>query len=119
MNTNNKIDLWRHALNPISGFRPDFESLFDNWLAPAVPEWLRTNSQFAPACEVEDQGDHYLLILEMAGVKKDDIKMEITNDSQIVISGERRGEIRKKGDGQNYSERRFGKFQRVFALPTG
>jgi HSP20 family protein len=101
----------------MSDFRRDFDRLFDEWSAPARRE-LRTESHFVPACDVEEQDDHYLLTLEVAGVKKDDIKMEVV-DNQILISGERRNERRKKTEGGIYSERRFGKFQRAFALPAG
>jgi HSP20 family protein len=54
----------------------------------------------------------------MPGVKKDDLKMEVL-DNQLVISGERRHESTRKEGGQTYSERRFGKFQRAFTLPSG
>ncbi len=108
--------LWRDAFNPITELRREFDRLFDDCLTPT--QGLRTDSQFVPACEIEEADDHYLLALEVAGVKKDDIKMEVI-DNQIVISGERRNNVRKKEDGHTYSERRFGRFQRTFALPIG
>jgi HSP20 family protein len=117
MNTNNGMTLWTEALNPIHGFRREFDRLFDDWL-PHSPRGLRTDSQFVPVCDVEEREDHYSLSIEMAGVKKDDIKMEVL-DNQLVISGERRQESQRKESGQAYSERRFGKFQRTFGLPNG
>jgi len=117
MNTNNGLTTWRDAWSPISEFRREFDRLFDDWTTPTA-RTLRTESQFVPACDVEEGEDHYLLTLEMAGVKKDDIKLEVI-DNQIVISGERRQENQKKAAGQAYSERRFGRFQRNFALPAG
>jgi HSP20 family protein len=117
MNNNNGMTLWRDAFSPVSEFRREFDRLFDDWLAPST-HGLRTESHFVPACEVEEQDDHYLLAVEMAGVRKDDIKMEAF-DNQIVISGERRNETHRKEEGRTYSERRYGKFQRTFALPTG
>ena len=116
MNTNNGMNLWRNYSSPTTDFRREFDRLFDDWLTPS--RGLQTESYFVPACDVEEQDDHFFLTLEMAGVKKDDIKMEVI-DNQIVISGERRNETRKRKDGQAYSERRFGKFQRAFALPVG
>lgn len=113
----NGLRLWTQDFNTMSDFRRDFDRLFDEWLTPARKE-LRTESHFVPVCDVEEQDDHYLLTLEMAGVKKDDIKMEVV-DNHIVISGERRNESRKQAEGGIYSERRFGKFQRTFTLPAG
>jgi HSP20 family protein len=101
MNNKNGMTLWRDAFSPVNEFRREFDRLFDDWLTPST-YGLRTDSHFVPACEVEERDDHYLLAIEMPGVKKDDIKMEAV-DNQIVISGERRNE----------------KFQRTFALPTG
>lgn len=117
MNNKNGMTLWRDAFSPVNEFRREFDRLFDDWLTPST-YGLRTESHFVPACEVEEQGDHYLLAIEMAGVKKDDIKMESV-DNQLVISGERRNETRRKEEGQTYSERSYGKFQRTFALPLG
>jgi len=116
MNTHNGMNLWKDTFNPATEFRREFDRLFDDWLTPTT-RGLRTASHFVPACEVEEQYDHYLLTLEMAGVSKDNIKMEAV-DNQIVISGERQSDTRKQS-GLTYSERRFGKFQRTFALPVG
>jgi HSP20 family protein len=117
MNNNNRMTLWGDAFSPVTQFRSEFDRLFDDWLTPSM-HGLRTESHFVPACEVEEQDDHYLIAIEMPGVKKDDIKMEAV-ERQLVISGERRDENRRKEEGLTYSERRYGKFQRTFSLPTG
>jgi HSP20 family protein len=104
MNTNNGLNIWRDTWSPVSDFRREFDRLLDDWTAP-TPRGLKTD-------------DHYLLTLEMAGIRKEDIKLEF-NDGQLMISGERRHEAKQKQEGQWYSERRFGKFQRSFALPAG
>jgi HSP20 family protein len=97
--------------------RREFDRLFDDWTTPAT-RGLRTDYAFLPACDVEEDENHYLLTLEMAGMKKEDIKLEI-NDGQLMISGERHRESKQREEGRRYSERRFGKFQRSFALPAG
>lgn len=117
MNANNGMKLWRDVFGPVNEFRREFDRLFDDWLTPPTRSF-RAESQFVPPCDVEEQDDHYLLTFEMAGVKRDDIKMEAI-DSQIVISGERRDKTRRREDEQIYSERRYGKFQRRLALPAG
>ncbi|WP_158247353.1 Hsp20/alpha crystallin family protein, partial [Pseudomonas sp. FW306-02-H05-AA] len=59
-----------------------------------------------------------MLSLEMPGIPKDDIKIEIA-DNTVTVSGERRAEDKKKENGAWYGERRYGKFQRSFTLPAG
>ncbi len=122
MNTNNNgltvwPAIWKDAWSPISDLRREFDRLFDDWATP-TSRGLRTEYTFVPACDVEEDEEHYLLTLEMAGMKKDDIKLEV-NDGQLTISGERHQENKRTEDGRRYSERRFGKFQRSFALPVG
>lgn len=116
MNTNNRLSVWRDTWSPISDFRREFDRLFDDWASPS--RGLRTESNLVPACDVEEGEDHYVLNLEMAGMKKDDIKLEVS-DGQLTISGERRHESRQKDEGHWYSERKFGKFQRSFSIPVG
>lgn len=104
MNSNLGVTLWRD-LNPVYGLRNELDHLF------------KTSTQFVPACEIEEGEDSYLISLEMAGVKKDDIQMEVM-DRKITISGERKDDSRFKEERPAYSERRFGKFQRTFSLPS-
>ncbi len=121
MNTHNGLNygltFLRENMNPMNEFSRDFDRLFDDWLTPAS-RVQRVDSYFVPACDVDEQEDHYLLTLEMAGVKKDDIKMEVIGN-QVIVSGERRNESRTQETGKSYSERRYGKFQRAFGLPAG
>lgn len=108
-----------NSWSPLTELRREMDKLFnDFWSAPTVSRIQQMDSQWNPACDVEEEEDHYLINLEMAGVPKDQIKVEV-QDSQLVISGERSHESKKKEDGLWYSERRFGKFQRSFTLPAG
>ena len=116
MRTNNSLSTWRDGWSPISEFRREFDRLFDDWTPSS--HGLRTESSFAPACDVEEAEDHYLLSLEMAGVKKEDVRIEVM-DNQLFITGERKTESGSPPGGPLYRERRFGKFSRSFALPAG
>jgi len=71
-----------------------------------------------PVCEMDENEGHYLVTLEIPGVSKEEIKLEVEGD-KLVITGEKKEQM-KKGDVKNwYTERRFGKFQRSFSLPQG
>ncbi len=74
------------------------------------------SESWAPAYEVEEEENHYLISLEIPGIPKDEIKIEAA-DNVLTISGEKHSE--KKLGSNWYGERRYGKFQRSFTLPPG
>ena len=103
--------------NSLMDFRREMDRLFDDfWSVPSLLDSRELSTMWAPVADVEEEGDHYLLTLEVPGMSRDDLKIEFT-DGQITISGERKHEETKnKG---RYTERRYGKFYRSFAFPTG
>jgi HSP20 family protein len=104
--------------NGLADFRREMDRLFDDfWSAPASTNGSELTSSWSPVTDIEEENDHYMLSLEIPGLKKDDLKIEVV-DNQVVISGERKTEEKRKEKGSLYSERRFGRFQRSFALPT-
>ena len=110
-----KNDLW----NPLADFRREMDSLFDNFFTPVVNSDRRELEQvWTPACEVTEEAGHYLMSLEMPGIPKDHIKVEVA-DNTITVSGERHAKDEKKEGGTWYGERRYGKFIRSFTLPAG
>jgi len=120
MNNKTRISLWNdNRWHPLTELRREMDRLFDdNWLTPTVAHTQQTGTQFAPACDIEEEENHFLLALEMPGISKDDLKIEVI-ENQIVISGERRNERKNKENGAWYSERQYGKVSRSFNIPTG
>jgi HSP20 family protein len=103
MNTFRGLPVWTSVWNPVTDSRRESNNgLLD--------------TSFAPLCDVEEQDDHYLLSLEVPGMKKDDIKIEVV-DRELTVSGERQ-RTSMKNERLAYTERRFGKFQRKFSLPV-
>ena len=76
-------DLWHSFDDAFSKFRRDFEDLFfpSSWTAmfPSIP-----NSR-TPLVDLIDQGANYLLKAEMPGFKKEDIEINVLENS-ISIS---------------------------------
>lgn len=69
---------------------------------------------FAPACEILDEEKSYSISLDIPGLKKEEIDIEV-KDNHLHVTGER-----KAPQGQDNllrSERKYGKFSRVFSLP--
>lgn len=106
--------------SPWLDLRREMDQLFGDFLASsgAVPALAETSPQWGPLCDVEESDDHYLIAVEMPGVPKDAIQVEF-RDNQITISGERRQERRPDDGARWHSERRFGRFQRSFMIPSG
>src|SRR4051812_45944780 len=102
MNTRNQLGNWpvfRDAFTPLA-------ELLEDWIPSA--EAVRNSSRLNPACEIEEQKDHFLLSLEVPGVKKDDLKIEFV-ENQVIISGERKFENKSQSEGIHYTERGSGK----------
>lgn len=74
------------------------------------------NHAFLPACEVRNKDDRYLISMDIPGMKKDEIKVEL-NGNLLSVSGERKSEKEEKKDGQYRSERSYGYFERSFTVP--
>jgi len=105
-------------LNPLWDLRREMDKLFDDAWGLTQNKTDRADFDWSPTCDVEENDDHYLMTVEMPGIPKDQIKIECV-DNQLTISGERSYSTKNKEDGYRYSERRYGKFYRSFALPAG
>jgi HSP20 family protein len=73
-------------------------------------------SKWYPAVDVLESKDSYLIRAELAGMKREDIKVEI-KDGTLVLSGERKSEKPEEGVEYRHVERVTAKFWRSFALP--
>jgi HSP20 family protein len=73
---------------------------------------------WAPAIEVLEKDGHLQVRAELPGLKPEDVKVEVTDDS-LIIQGERKFEQEERRGGFYRSERRYGKFYREIPLPEG
>ena len=73
---------------------------------------------FNPAVDVIESEDHYLMTVDLPGIKKEDIKIEM-NENVLTVSGERKRSTKSEDENktQRY-ERSYGSFTRSFSLPT-
>jgi HSP20 family protein len=79
---------------------------------------LETNGvSFVPACDVEETESHYLVSFDLPGVKKDDVKIEFS-ENQLTVSGERKEERKSEDKGRTSTEKYYGSFMRSFTLPA-
>ena len=107
-------DLWHSFDDVFSRFRSDFEDLLfpSSWtgIFPTIPA-TRT-----PLVDLEDQDKNYLLKAEMPGFKKEDIEINVQEDS-LSISAEVGWDYDKKEQEFVCKERACRSFNRTIKLP--
>jgi HSP20 family protein len=108
------LDLWKAFDDAFERFRSDFQDL----LFPSY--WNRTLALLpetrVPAVDLEDREKDYLLKAEMPGFKKEDIEIEVQDDS-IAITGTAGWKYDKKGQLYICKERACKTFYRRVELP--
>lgn len=94
--------------SPAKEWEKELEKFFD--------VFSNNEYSYAPACEILDEEKSYAISLDVPGLSKEDIDIEV-KDNHLHISGERKYEEKMNKDNILRSERRYGKFSRVFSLP--
>jgi HSP20 family protein len=77
----------------------------------------RAFDRFAPPVDVAETDDAIEVMVELPGMKPEDVKVEM-KEGRLYISGERKEEKEEKGKTFHRLERRVGEFHRVLPLPA-
>jgi HSP20 family protein len=72
---------------------------------------------WAPAIDVFEKEDKFVMKAELPGMKEEDIDISIVGDT-LTIEGERKAESEVKEDDYYYCERSYGSFSRSIAIPS-
>jgi HSP20 family protein len=70
---------------------------------------------FYPVVDISDEDDTVVLTVELPGIKKQDIRVNIEN-TILTIQGEKRVETEEKKETYFQRERSYGEFKRSFSL---
>jgi HSP20 family protein len=116
------IEPYRHFgwLSPLERMEDMFEDFFRRpfgsrrW--PAMPR-LMEEIEPTPSVDIYEEGDNIILKSEMPGMTKEDIEVNLTDDT-ITLSGEKKKEEKEEKKDYYSLERSFGSFKRSFALPS-
>ncbi|NCD12602.1 MAG: Hsp20/alpha crystallin family protein, partial [Epsilonproteobacteria bacterium] len=100
--------------NPFKELR-ELESRLFNYY-PATPSEESDISAFRPSVSTREGEFAYHIEVDLPGVKKEDIHIDL-KENQIIISGERSFKEERKENDYYKVESSYGKFQRSFALP--
>ena len=107
------------SVNPMGWLRDEIDRLLDDFGRPENSnfKFLPSFPNPVPAIELVDDGNEYRLSAELPGLTDKDVEIAIA-DGVLTISGEKKEETERKGDGYLVSERRYGSFKRQIALPA-
>ncbi|MBQ7457264.1 MAG: Hsp20/alpha crystallin family protein [Desulfovibrio sp.] len=96
------------------------DRMFDTSLPWKILKTLSTTENqgqdiaFLPSLDVKSDEKEYTIHVEIPGVSKDDVKLEI-HDGVLMLSGEKKEEVTDKTN--HVLERRFGSFERQLSVP--
>jgi HSP20 family protein len=99
----------------------ELDRVFDDWPSFRWPTFARRTAgleAWSPKIEVFERDNRLVTRVDLPGMKKEDVTVEVTN-GQLALSGERKRETEEKRDNFYRSEREYGRFYRAVPLPEG
>lgn len=102
-----------YGMIPFTKGRTNLFRYFDDFEREFFGNGVKESFQIR--CDIQDEGDHYLLDAELPGFKKEDIKVDLKDD-RITITATHNTENEEKDKKGNFirRERYYGSFSRSF-----
>lgn len=101
------LTLWK-PLNELSSFSRAFDEAFR-------PLTFKREAFFAPAVDIEEHEDRFVLHADLPGMNEADIDVQV-HEGQLLLSGKREYSKEEKTDSGTYRERSYGTFCRRIRL---
>jgi len=106
--------------DPFTAFRREMDQLFDTFFTPAEARSFASSDLAAavrPSVDVHETEQAYTVTAELPGIDQKDIELNLS-DNTLTLRGEKRSERDEEDGGRRYSERSFGRFERVIPFPA-
>ncbi|MEQ8667164.1 MAG: Hsp20/alpha crystallin family protein [Rhodospirillales bacterium] len=97
----------------LTGNVPDW---FSQFYGPVRRFGEKVAEFFSPDADAAATDAYYEVCVELPGVSEEDMKVEV-HDGRLSVTGEKRAVRKEEGKNFFFSERSYGRFQRVFRLP--
>ena len=95
-----------------------FEDMFGRPFIPAAWKRIPTVEMgWAPAIEVYEKEDKFVVKAEIPGMKEEDVDISVVGDT-LTIKGERKAESEVKEEDYYCCERSYGSFSRSITVPS-
>jgi len=104
---------WPELDRVFDNFKRDFERTFTSFPSLTLPSMPKISHA---SCDIIDDGDKFRVKVDVPGVKKDEIKLNITENS-VEVSAEYRAEEEEKKKNFVRKERNQISYYRVLPLP--
>jgi HSP20 family protein len=109
-------------LDPFEGWTPFRELFAPGGRLPRLfdemfPARGGRSPRWAPAVDIAEDDQRYVITAELPGTSKDDVHVEV-HDNVMTIRGEKRSEREEKKEQSRWVERSYGSFSRSFTLPA-
>ena len=105
------VDVYR----PFRGLNRDFDELFNRLVDERG--WTGTGQTWNPTSDIYETEEHVKIHLDLPGMTKDNIDIQLTDNNTLTIRGERKFEEVDKAK-YHRVERFYGNFTRSFVLPS-
>jgi HSP20 family protein len=117
------------AWHPFESLRREVDRLFEDfdrgsWFAPFrrsifdIEPVLGRRMPATPAVDIVEKENAYEVTAELPGMDEKNIEVKLENGG-LTIRGEKQEAKEEKRKGYHLQERRFGSFERYFAVPEG
>ena len=112
----------RSFFHPSRRIRTDIDQLFDDF--PSFKNQFqssllsRNEQDFYPLLDIFEINSHYIVELDIPGVKKEDININVDNNI-LTIKGKKETDKEDKDTNYYSRERFYGDFKRSMSLPVG
>jgi HSP20 family protein len=124
--TSQAADFWRSSLTPMSQLTGEFNRWFEQMWHGAGPASMQGGLPLAmlapftghPLADMRETAQGFELCVDLPGMKPRDIELQIRGE-MLIVSGEKAEQTNGGQGAYRFSERRFGRFERAFALPPG
>lgn len=94
-----------------------FNQAFNQFLRTGEPEAQESTRAWAPAVDIYETTEAYVVKAELPGIPKEDVHITVENNV-LTLKGERRFEKDETKENYHRVERTYGAFARSFTLPT-
>lgn len=113
------LEIWEQPLGVVRRMSEDMDKLIGGFIRRAGPRGSAPHDgHWTPPVDIAQGRTGLVVCAELAGVRREDVQVDIRAD-RLTIAGERRPEAPHALQEYHRSERAYGRFCRVIALPAG
>jgi HSP20 family protein len=102
----------------LTSLQSEMNRLFNSFFDAPTGAGNGPSRRWVPAMDLVEADDHFVLKADLPGLEEKDVAIEVEGDV-LTVSGERKEEHQRTGEGFHRIERSFGSFRRSLTLPEG